>query len=140
MSERFGVVHQCRSLPDAQGHPLVRPEYRQAISTVNPARQSRFFSGYEAVGWSDDLFGHPAIPGRSTFVDGVVDRGSDAVSAFGNAHDNMASPAHRARNWAPSSTRCGARVRSTLSLSLAGSPSMPLITSVPRRPCTLREV
>ena len=43
-------------------------------------------------------------------------------------------PLAAARSWAPSSTRCGDRIRSSLSLSLAGSPSMALTRTVPPGP------
>ena len=55
-------------------------------------------------------------------------------TAFGNAHGHACAPHAAARSCAPSRTRCGDRSNKSLSLSLAGSPSMALTRTVPPAP------
>ena len=62
---------------------------------------------------------------------GVAHRGGDASRPIGMQTTIRSARHMAARYCAPSSTRWGARVKSTLSLSLAGSPSMALTTTVP---------
>ena len=67
--------------------------------------------------------------------DGLRHDVGDAVAAGGDAdHDPRAAGTCAARYCAPSSTRWGALVKRSLSLSLAGSLSMPLTSSVPPWP------
>ena len=107
----------------AGGSGPCRPNWR-----ARTPRRPR--SGRGGARWSRSL----GVAGRLPLGDGLRNRGGHPSRPPG-CRRRCGRPAQAPPEYcAPSSTRCGDRVRSNLSLSLAGSLSMPLTTTVPPRP------
>ena len=118
--------------PDAEGGALVRAEGREGLARFDPARQRRLLAGDEAVGRPHHDLGN----GRAAGGDPLGHRAPSTAAATwwrpsGTQTTTRRAPVAAASSWAPSSTRCGDRMSRSLSLSLAGSPSMALTRMVP---------
>ena len=135
VGQRLGVVHQRPPAPDAQRDSLVGTERRQGLTRLDPADQGGLLAGDEAVGRAHQDLGDransPPPRARPWPAPRPPRRGRGPRA---RTRVTRRAPLAAARSWAPSSTRWGERIRRSLSLSLAGSPSMPLTTMVPPLP------